>query len=242
MGDKLNIYQRIQKVMADVAYVQKETKQVNNQYRFVSHDAVTALLHPKLVEHGIVMVPTVVDYSQDGNRTTATMDVSFVNVDEPEDRVSIQCFGYGIDQQDKGPGKAISYATKYALLKLFVLETGDDPERDSIDHVAQQAEELAAQAKIALEKGDWAELCRIDREDSWVAAWSQIDTRKKKAIKELIAIRDKFRDVINGHAEEGDASGIAEEWESLTKEEKAQVWPALSANAQEQLKALKEAS
>jgi hypothetical protein len=37
---------------------------------------------------------------------------------------------YGIDDSDKGPGKAISYAVKYALLKALGLETGDDPDED----------------------------------------------------------------------------------------------------------------
>ena len=38
--------------------------------------------------------------------------------------------GYGIDPADKGIGKAISYSFKYALLKTFCLETGDDPDQD----------------------------------------------------------------------------------------------------------------
>ena len=63
------------------------------------------------------------------------MQVAFVNVDKPEDRVEVEFFGYGIDPQDKGPGKAMSYAVKYALLKVFSLETGDDPERDNIPHI-----------------------------------------------------------------------------------------------------------
>lgn len=130
-----NIYQRISAVMAEVSYVQKEDKKVNNQYTFVSHDAVTAKLRPFLIKHGIVVVPTVTRYEQDGNRTEATVQVSFVNIDNPEDRVTVDYVGYGIDPQDKGPGKAFSYASKYAFLKVFCLETGDDPERESIDHV-----------------------------------------------------------------------------------------------------------
>ena len=33
-----------------------------------------------------------------------------------------------MDNADKAPGKAISYAFKYALLKTFALETGEDEE------------------------------------------------------------------------------------------------------------------
>jgi hypothetical protein len=40
----------------------------------------------------------------------------------------VETFGYGVDAQDKGPGKAMSYGVKYALLKVLGLETGDDPD------------------------------------------------------------------------------------------------------------------
>jgi hypothetical protein len=135
-GSMLNIYQRMAAVMNDVSYVQKEDKKVNNQYTFVSHDAVTAKIRPALLKHGIMPVVSVKDHTQDGNRTEATIMVRFVNVDQPEDAIEVESFGYGIDPQDKGPGKAVSYAFKYALLKVFCLETGDDPERDSIEYQA----------------------------------------------------------------------------------------------------------
>ena len=54
------------------------------------------------------------------------MTVRFVNIDEPQDFFDVQSFGYGVDGQDKGPGKAMSYAVKYALLKALGLETGED--------------------------------------------------------------------------------------------------------------------
>ena len=134
MSETLNIHQRMLAVMRDVSYVQKADQKVNGQYRFVTHDAVTAKVREALVKHGIVSVVSVKSHAQDGNRTEVDVAVDFVNVDAPDDRVSIHAFGYGIDPQDKGPGKAISYAVKYAYLKAFALETGDDPERDSINH------------------------------------------------------------------------------------------------------------
>lgn len=134
METSKNIHQRMHAVMGMIGYVQKEDKQVNGQYRFVGHDAVTAKVRGALLEHGILTIPTVTKHTQDGNRTEVDMTIAFVNVDAPEDRIEVQAFGYGIDPQDKGPGKAVSYAVKYAYLKAFALETGDDPERDNIDH------------------------------------------------------------------------------------------------------------
>ncbi len=118
-------------MMSELDYVAKGDKTVNGQYRFVSHDQVTAKIHPMLVKYGIVILPTVEEMSQEGNRTFAKIVISFVNVDNPTDNFSLRYCGQGIDQGDKGPGKAISYAVKYALLKTFCLETGDDPDNDA---------------------------------------------------------------------------------------------------------------
>lgn len=134
-GIEWNIYQRMLKVTEAVERVPKGDKMVANQYKFTSHDAVMAALRPAFIKYGICMIPTVLAHSQDGNRTEVTMSIDFVNCDKPDDRVSVETFGYGIDSQDKGPGKAISYAVKYACLKAFALDTGDDPESDqSTEH------------------------------------------------------------------------------------------------------------
>lgn len=123
-----NIYQRFHAVMQQVSYVQKERKQ-GMKYSIVTHDAVTALVRPLFVEYGIVSAITEIDYRQDGNRTEAKLTVEFVNIDDPADKITVQCIGFGVDGQDKGPGKAVSYAYKYALLKTLGLETGDDPDK-----------------------------------------------------------------------------------------------------------------
>lgn len=129
--------------MSELQYIAKGDKTVNGQYRFVSHDQVTAKVHPLLVKYGVTVVPSVEEMTQDGNRTTVKLLVSIVNADEPSDNFSVRYTAYGIDGGgttkegrpisvgDKGPGKAISYAYKYALLKTFCLETGDDPDNDA---------------------------------------------------------------------------------------------------------------
>lgn len=122
-----NIHQRLAAAMGSVRYVQKERKQ-GMRYSIVSHDAVTSLCRPVLLENGIVYYPVKTTPSQVGNRAECHMVMRFVNVDEPSDFIDVETFGHGIDDQDKGPGKAMSYAAKYALLKTLGLETGDDPE------------------------------------------------------------------------------------------------------------------
>lgn len=123
---KPNIAQRIAAVMGEVDYVQKERKQGMN-YSIVSHDAVTAKVRPLLHKHGVIYYPTALQVSQNGNRTEAVFTVRFENIDDRSDYIDVETMGYGVDPQDKGPGKAISYGVKYALLKVLGLETGDDP-------------------------------------------------------------------------------------------------------------------
>ncbi len=129
----LNIYQRLLAIMVDVEVVNKETKLVNNQYSYTSHDAVTAALHGPCVKHGVYVHSSIVSYKQEGNRTEVLLGVTFVNADDPTQTVSSQFLGFGVDASDKGAGKAVSYALKMALLKGFMLESGEpDNERSNV--------------------------------------------------------------------------------------------------------------
>lgn len=147
----LNIHQRLAAVMAEVSYIQKERKQGMN-YTIVSHDAVTAKVRPALLKHGIVYFPVRCEHQHNGNRAECSLTVRFVNVDKPEDFFDVQTFGYGIDAQDKGPGKAMSYAVKYALLKSLGLETGDDPDTESVDYSSRDPSTPPFNAEAAMQR------------------------------------------------------------------------------------------
>jgi hypothetical protein len=123
--------QRILSVMAELDYIQKGDARVNGQYRFASHDQVSAAIHPLLVKHGIAILPSVEEVTQEGNRTSVKLLMTFVNADDTKDCFASRFVGYGVDSGDKGPGKAISYACKYGYLKTFCLETGEDSDMDA---------------------------------------------------------------------------------------------------------------
>ena len=57
----------------------------------------------------------------------------FVNLDNPEQVVSVVSYGDGVDSLDKAPGKAMTYADKYALMKAYKMVTGDDPDQNASD-------------------------------------------------------------------------------------------------------------
>lgn len=161
----MNIYQRINEVRKKVAYVKKDTK-VNNQYTAVTHDAVLAAIRPALIELGIIIAPTLLREQtvQTGKATgkgnpivrhEAVYRVDFINADEPEDRLSGEYIGHAEDEGDKAPGKALSYAVKYAELKVFTIETGDNDEprieavpamidKEQLDNLLALADEVGA--------------------------------------------------------------------------------------------------
>ena len=137
--------------MQMVSYIQKEKKETM-QYYTVSHDAVTAKVRPALLEVGVVYHPFSIAWKNTeiqlqrrsgavpALRTDVEMKLRFVNVDDPKDFVDVPCVGIGIDEGDKSPGKAVSYAVKYGLLKGLGLETGEDSDNDHDIRIGKKLE------------------------------------------------------------------------------------------------------
>jgi hypothetical protein len=77
----------------------------------------------------------------------------FVNVDNPEERITTVVYGDGIDTGDKAPGKAMTYSDKYALLKAYKISTGDDPDKDASPETGYEVKvEKASASQIKLIK------------------------------------------------------------------------------------------
>ena len=135
--ESLNIYQRIDMVRNSIQYLQKDAKVTG--YKAITHDYVISAIRPYLIEYGIVIIPRQVSYEiRDAGKTTSSgnpytfyagmYEFDFVNIDSPTDMVTVCVGALSEDTGDKGPGGAISYAMKYALLKVFNIETGDNEE------------------------------------------------------------------------------------------------------------------
>ena len=132
----LNVFQRINAIKEKVAYVRKD-KQVET-YKAVTHDAVTAEVRQWFVEFGVLILPSEISTSMaEAGKTKcgtqvyrfeARYRIDFVNIDKPDDKFGIEITAHALDHGDKAPGKAVSYATKYAILKVLQLETGENDE------------------------------------------------------------------------------------------------------------------
>jgi len=141
MSEK-NIFQRINAVMQEVAYVQKD-KAVTGMgagYKAVTHDNLVSVARASFVKHGIVMYPEQVggDLNPPMPKADGTLSnmrlyegsyiFHFVNIDKPDDKVSVPVVAHAMDNGDKAPGKAMTYGAKTAVLKLLWLETGENEE------------------------------------------------------------------------------------------------------------------
>lgn len=138
----MNLFQRINEVRKSIDYIKKDktvSAGAGGNYMAVTHDMVTAMVRPHMIAQGIVCYPSFVHGETiqpppkaDGKdrqlRYEATYDFTFANIEDPKDCIVIRIQAHANDSGDKAPGKAISYAKKYAILKLFEIETGDDEE------------------------------------------------------------------------------------------------------------------
>lgn len=180
---KLNVYQRINEVRKKVWYVRKD-KDVSTggsgNYKATTHDAVTALVRNHLIEHGVLIVPRLINSSmtevgktKGGTpifRYAGRFEVDFVNCDEPDDRIVYPTEAHANDSGDKAPGKAVSYATKYAILKLFNIETGENEEGrvepyGGIEKVSEEqvAELEALITEVGANRNAFLKVCKVEK-------------------------------------------------------------------------------
>lgn len=120
----LNLSQRMIVARQHMQYI-KKTKHAGLPFATVNHDEVTMAARDALDKANVLAIPSTVDHGKNGNCTWAKCSVTFVNADNPKECYEVVMFGEGNDSQDKGPGKAISYAIKYCYLKALMAETGE---------------------------------------------------------------------------------------------------------------------
>ena len=129
----MNIYQKIQAVMQDIQYLAKDD-QVSvgtTKYKASSEEKVTTTVRASMIKYGLVMYPETQEIMRDGQITTVNTTYRMVNTDNADEQIVIASSGQGSDTQDKGSGKAMTYAFKYALLRTFMIPTGEDPDKVS---------------------------------------------------------------------------------------------------------------
>ena len=127
-------------IMKEVEYIKKTGYNQFHGYKYATESDVTSEMSSAMQKHNVFMFSSIISrdciqYKTRGGKDsfliTVQIQVTFVDVDSGEEFTG-QFYGDGSDSDDKGIYKAITGAQKYALMKTFLVETGDDPERDDI--------------------------------------------------------------------------------------------------------------
>ena len=124
-------------------------------YNYHTIDGVLDYLRPLFAEHGLIMLYSTTSSNLnrvDGiNLIDKEVELTIFDIESGESfRMSET--GLGVDKQDKGPGKATSYALKTALVGLFMLKglpdenttvvEGDKITSEQSEHLFRRCEEL----------------------------------------------------------------------------------------------------
>lgn len=137
MIEHKNIQEAIRAIYAEVGYVQKQ-RSAELRYTFAGEAAFIAELRPAMIEHGVtVSVANMSNLTQETYttargtvmmRSTIHAIVRFQHVTGSQ--IDVEAYGEGSDSGDKSVNKAMTDAYKYALRQTFMIETGDDPDKD----------------------------------------------------------------------------------------------------------------
>lgn len=131
-----NLFQKLIKIRKSVPYLKKDNQ--GHQYKYVSSSQALGSLRGKMDELGVLLLVEILNskvresQTARGNRqymTELKLRYTWVDADNPQDRITCEFYGQGIDEGEKGVGKALTYAEKYLLLKTFNIATDkDDPD------------------------------------------------------------------------------------------------------------------
>lgn len=190
----MNIYQKMAAITADLRTVGKNLMVETGKgkgYKAVSERDIIDAVKPLEEKHGVYSYPSArkvlesqtleSENTYNGNTTKKTTFFTriettyrFVNVDDPADFIETVTFAEGIDTQDKGSGKAMTYSDKYALMKAYKISTGDDP-----DQTASTEENYRATAYACSACGCVLESTRKRDGDVWSAADIAADSKRR---------------------------------------------------------------
>lgn len=138
MAEK-SLVAKLAEVMKQIEKMPKTGFNKFHNYSYATEADVSEVVRNELAERNIIMIPTMLSctHREHINRnnnteyiTTVEMEFNFIDGDSGES-LKLTMFGEGQDAGDKGTYKAITGAQKYALMKLFMIPTYDDPEADT---------------------------------------------------------------------------------------------------------------
>lgn len=142
MGEKINkpmsLVSKLIRIMSEIDRIPKNGVNRFHNYNYVQESDLVEVIRKKLAEYNVILLSNVIESSimpkqtargDTSYITTVKIEFTFVDGDTGEERTFVY-HGQGEDPGDKGIYKAYTGTVKYALMKTFLIATGDDPESD----------------------------------------------------------------------------------------------------------------
>ena len=142
-----NLVKAVLAVMADVKGMEKNSKvgSGQNQYNGTKDQDVKEVFNTALTKHGLIIVPidvqeeTFIDRWEETNQWGTKMKqnvftkvkTKYLSAHESGENIELAGYGHGVDTQDKGAGKATTYALKNCLLYTFLTPVGKIDDTDT---------------------------------------------------------------------------------------------------------------
>jgi len=145
----LNLYQKLIEVRKVVEFLKKDAhSETGARFKYVSSSQAILAVRSKMDEMGLLLVPTMTSKKVSPHKTAGGKDWYFteidfkytwVNADNPTEIIECDWYGQGLDEAEKGVGKACTYSEKFFLLKFFNVPTDkDDPDQGSPEDKGKQ--------------------------------------------------------------------------------------------------------
>ena len=148
----MGLYQKMHAIMCESEAIEKNMLVGDggkNSYRAISEASVLNGVKPLLKKYGLILFPIETSITEDfkefeGKYGTSQRFMSclhakykIVDVESGEFEI-LETVGYGADSQDKGSGKAMTYAYKALLQKTFMLFSGEDTDNEHSDDITKK--------------------------------------------------------------------------------------------------------
>lgn len=145
------LVKKLSAVMSQVKHIPKNGYNKFHKYKYATESDVNEKVREELAKQNVVLIPNMKSHAVREHTTaaqkieyivTAEIEFTFIDGDSGE-TITFTVFGEGQDAGDKGVYKAITGAQKYALMKAFMIPTGDDPEADNLGESGQDTPKSA---------------------------------------------------------------------------------------------------
>jgi len=151
------LHQKLLAIRKTVPYLQKDNE--GFKFKYVSSSQTLGALRTAMDEQGVLLIPRIIKYETRDHTTKSggheyftiiEIEFTWVNVDDPAEMIVCPWLGHGLDDGEKGAGKAMTYAEKYFMLKFFNIATDkDDPDSFQRKHDLDPAPSTASTSREA---------------------------------------------------------------------------------------------